>query len=634
MGRLTGQTMSLHGQVIDVTFTADEFQDGALPPIVSISTQMDGGAEYSPMKMTTASIGFLVDGVELMRLLAIDAPVAVTIADSNKVLFQGWVVPNSYNQTVTGINDIVVIECVDGLGYAKYVNYERGDSFSVMTLAELFARAISRLGIAEVRIAQDVLVLSYNGDRSAQYDLLRVSDNIFYKGVNPEEIDGNLIYEPIAMTYEEVLRMIAESLRLTWVQVGDILYLVDEVKIADSTTVAVYRNSDGDDYEDGVMRNISEDSFSSSSCNVSTKPKCSRVVINHAEGDERYIQPSLFNREHLRPAENEPFIRQVSTDERVAILQMASLTYDEQDSSLIAYKRYPATEEMPRSYDDSWDVALRFLHVGTAVLSVARLRTTFRGAVAPTLGRGIKVNIALRTSKPSDGDWPWDGDELESAVMLHLRISATNKGITRYYCAYNGQWQSEAFDNPIYFRKRGDEYVFGAELSQAAAGNVIPLDEHGGMIDVELRTANTASWWEVAHIYRFEVVEAKVDSFAADNPSPTSKTEAKGQWQFNEVQEVTLPIDNYYYNTERAFGDIAGGVGCKRILVAGESLLDQAWKRARLGDRLMWEMALRDEANAITALDAFTCVQLWSGRKVVAGYTRDVLNNTITLTLI
>ena len=37
---------------------------------------------------------------------------------------------------------------------------------------------------------------------------------------------------------------------------------------------------------------------------------------------------------------------------------------------------------------------------------------------------------------------------------------------------------------------------------------------------------------------------------------------------------------------------------------------------------------------ALSPLDAFTCPQLWSGRKVVAGYVRDIINNQITATVV
>lgn len=635
MGKLTGNAVTLDGDTIKVTFEGESVVDGTLTHIVSIITQMDGGGEYSPLKITTASVSCLVDGAELMRLCVSAKPVTVIIenVDQESVLFKGYVVPNSYNQALSGVNDTITIECVDGIGYAKYVNYERGETFNVMTLAQVFTSAASALNIDAVRIANDVSLEGYDGSSTARYDLLRLSDNAFYNSVNPEDIDGELLYEPVAMTWHEVLVMIAESLRLTWVQVGGTIYLIDDIKIAASQGSVTYRMQNGFPVTAGNGRDINEEAFATTLCNVSSLPRYSRVVINHAEGDERAIQPALFEYEHLRQVRDSITVREVDTDERVAITSLNSMTYDNQYAALVAYKRFQKGEETPKTYSQDWDVCMRVLHVGTEVVSAARCRLPYRGAVAATAGRGIKVDIALRATKTAE-EYFWEGDELESTVMLKLRVSATNKGITRYYDSYSGAWSTDVCDNSIYFRKKGDEYVFGAELSHVASGNVIELDERGGVIDVELFTPNTTSWWRVVNVYKFDVVEAVVDGWANEHPNPTSKKEARGQWKLNEVQEVSLPIDNYYYMTDKAFGNVIDGVQYKHILVEGEKLIDRVWNQANHGDRLMWEMALRDEANALSPLDAFTCPQLWSGRKIVDGYTRDVLNNEITLTLI
>jgi hypothetical protein len=634
MGKLTGNAVTLDGETIKVTFESESVADGTLAHIVSINTQMDGSGEYSPLKITTASVSCLVDGAELMRLCVSEQPVSVIIenVEQESILFKGYVVPNSYNQALSGINDTITIECVDGLGYAKYVNYERGETFNVMTLADVLAKIIAELGIADVRIAHDVTLVAYDGSRSTRYDKLTLSDNLFYN-INPEDIDGELLYEPVALTLEEVLRIIAESLRLTWVQIGDTLYLMDLLKIADERAEVRYRDQRGFAGIEGSVHAIDEEAFATTLCNTSSLPRYSRVVINHAEGGERAIQPALFKYEHLRQVRDSITVRKVDADERVAITSLNSMTYDNQGAALVAYKRFRKEEETPKAYSQDWDVCMRVLHVGTEITSAARCRLPYRGAVAPTAGRGIKVDIALRAPKTGDGFF-WEGDELESTVMLKLRVSATSKGITRYYNSYSGAWSTDVYDNPIYFRKKGDEYVFGAELSHVASGNVIELDERGGVIDVELFTPNTKTWWEAVHVYKFDVVEAVVDAWAAEYPNPTSKKEARGQWKLNEVQEVSLPIDNYYYMTDKAFGNVIDGVQYKQILVAGEKLIDRVWHQANHGDRLMWEMALRDEANALSPLDAFTCSQLWSERKVVAGYARDIINNSITLTLI
>lgn len=635
MGKLTGNAVTLDGETIKVTFEGEGVADGTLAHIVSINTQMDGGGEYSPLKRTTASITCLVDGAELMRLCVSEEPVAVLIEniEQESVLFKGYVVPNSYNQDLSGINDALTIECVDCLGWSKYVNYERGETFSVMTLAEVFAKIATALGIGSVRIANNAGLEGYDGSTSARYDLLRLSDNAFYSSINPEDIDGELLYDPVAMTYEAVLTMIAESLRLTWVQVGDTLYLIDDVGIATSQGSVTYRMQNGFPVNAGDEHDIDEESFAATTCNVSSLPRYSRVVINHEGGEGRAIQPDLFERAHLRQVSDDITVREVDDDERVAITPLTSMTYDNQGSALVAYKRYQKEEGAPKAYNQDWDVCMRVLHVGTEIVSAARCRLTFRGAVAPTAGRGIKVDIALRATKTGDAFF-WEGEELESTVMMKLRVSSTSKGITRYYNSYNGTWETTQYDNPIYFRKRGDEYVFGAELSHAASGNVIELDNRGGVVDVELLTPNTTTWWKAVNIYRFNVVEAVVDSWAADYPAPSAKIEARGQWKLNKVQEAALPIDNYFYMSDKAFGNNIDGAKYKTILVGGEHLIDRVWSQANMGDRLMWEIPLRDEANAITPLDAFTCAPLWDGRKIVTGYIKDIINNQVTLTLV
>ena len=58
MGRLIGRAVTLGQQIVEVVFSGDSVSDGELPEITGISIQMDGGADYMPLKTTTASIGF------------------------------------------------------------------------------------------------------------------------------------------------------------------------------------------------------------------------------------------------------------------------------------------------------------------------------------------------------------------------------------------------------------------------------------------------------------------------------------------------------------------------------------------------------------------------------------------------
>lgn len=656
MGRLTGQARCLEGQLVTVTFTADEFQDGALPPIVSINTQMDGGGEYSPLKQTTASIGCLVDGAELMRLCVSEQPVSVIIenVELKSVLFKGYVVPNSYNQALSGVNDTITIECVDGLGYAKYVNYERGETFSVMTLADVFVKVIAALDINDVRIAHDVGLVAYDGSRSSHYDKLTLSDNLFYNSINPEDIDGELLYEPVAMTLEEVLTMIAESLRLTWVQIGDALWLIDDIKIAGGDRVC-YRQPNGFVAFAGNEHDLDEESFAATTCNVSSLPHYSRVVINHTEGSSRAIQPALFEYSHLRRA-GEVYTENVTDSEgevtaRAIYQELASMTYDvilDNHAMVVGYKTYDAEETVSReAYNESWETCLRLTPdpENPVAIPVARCKRQYCGAIVPNAGRGIKIDLEIDVSLTDAKWWPHNvHDFADGRVFGDLRLevkSINSVGTARYFNAYSAKWQAEQHSNIIYFID-GSTYVFSGSAGTIDAmimsGNVIPSVWDGlgeGTIEVTLLArGGKNTGWKAVYIKRFDVVEAEFRTWSREYPNPTSKKEARGQWKLNEVQEVSLPIDNYYYMADKAFGNVIDGVRYKQILVAGEKLIDRVWNQVNHDDRLMWEMALRDEANVITPLDAFTCAQLWSGRKIVSGYARDIINNSITLTLI
>lgn len=657
MDSLIGNAVTLDGDTIRVTFEGEFAVRGTLAHIVSINTQMDGGGEYSPLKQTTASISCLVDGAELMRLCVSEQPVSVLVENVEQgiILFKGYVVPNSYNQALSGINDTITIECVDCLGYAKYVNYERGETFSVMTLATLFDNIAVALGIDEVRIPNDAGLVDITGNSTARYDLLTVSDNMFYKSINPEDIDGELLYEPVAMTYAEVLRMIAESLRLTWVQVGSILYLADDVNIATSPDRVMYRRPNGFALYVGSEHNIVEESFATTICNVSSLPRYSRVVINHAEGNGRAIQPALFEYSHLRRA-GEVYTEDVTDSEgevttRAIYQGLASMTYDvilDNHAMVVGYKTYDAEETVSReAYNESWETCLRLTPdpENPVAIPVARCKKQYCGAIVPNAGRGIRVDLEIDVSLTDAKWWPHNvHDFADGRVFGDLRLevkSITSDGTARYFNAYSAKWQAEQHSNIIYFID-GSTYVFSGSAGTIDAmimsGNVIPSVWNGsgeGTIEVTLLArGGKNTGWKAVYIKRFDVVEAEFRTWSREYPNPTSKVQSRGQWKLNEVQEVTLPIDNYYYMSDKAFGNLIADNIYKDIIIGGDSMIDRVWKQANLGDRLMWEMALRDEANAITALDAFTCAQLWSGRKVVAGYARDIINNSITLTLI
>lgn len=616
MGKLTGNAVTLDGEIIKVTFEGEGVADGILAHIVSINTQMDGGGEYSPLKITTASVSCLVDGAELMRLCVNEQPVSVIIenVDQESILFKGYVVPNSYNQALSGINDTITIECVDCLGWAKYMLYHTNEGFAVVTLSEVFRRASIELGFAEVRIANDVKLKAVGGALSANYDQLSLSENAFLHEIYPQYVGNSTIsYGPVAMTWEEVLSMIAESLRLTWVQVGGIAYLADEVRIADDVRAAYYRNELGFAGADGVEHEVVESDFAATDCNVSTLPHWQQVVLSHEQRDVVKVLPELFCKEYMTPTGDEIEYKEIE-DGYVARRKVYTPIYDTSNSYLYAYKKYEDPNNRPK-YDGSWEFYQRIgpIYDGLPeVFTVLRARVAYRGAVAPVVGNRMRVKLTIGQGEP------WNDEKFQyEEDSLYLRLSATRDGVKKYYNAQTKSWQIDQVDNKLIFTTDGEQYRF-----ERVIGNDIVIGE-GGTIDAEIVVKNSAwSYFIFIKDFSVEVVLSPIEEL--------KKKEYKGVWSLKRTQEVSLPMDI----ATGGFGNLISNKWYTEIVVGGMSVLDRVWAQANLGDRLMWEMALRDEANGITALDAFTCAQLWNGRKVVAGYTRDVLDNTITLTLI
>lgn len=628
---MTGNAVTLDGETIKVTFESESVADGTLAHIVSINTQMDGGGEYSPLKITTASVSCLVDGAELMRLCVSEQPVSVIIenVEQESILFKGYVVPNSYNQALSGINDTITIECVDGLGYAKYVPYTRiktnnnvfpptveETEFQVRTLAQIFAAAIEVLNLSTYRIP-NAASLSGDGGTTVRYDLLTISENAMFTGVDPVEDGKGLSYGPVAKSWHDVLKMIAESLRLTWVQIGDTLWLIDDIKIA-REDIVYYRQPNLFTVAAGNEYDIDEESFAATTCNVSSLPTYAQVVMTHTQRDSLRVSPELLMTEYVEPLGEAEYIK--VGDGYIALQEVTSLVYDTPGVKIYAYKAYDERSERP-TYDDTWELFLRSVFAENQdkeYVEMFRVKELYRGAVATTDGLKLKINLEVGGER-----WPWEDAALEADLLLSLRISVTRNGATKYYDASSrSAWSGTMVDNDITLNKDGEwKFTAGGRRD----GSVL-LDSGGGTISVVL-VSKEVSWRQDVWLRAFDV------EVVADKQHIQDK-EYRGEWAYLKSLDVSLLIDNYYRLSDINWGNIIDGIYYKDILIDGEKLIDRVWSQVNHGDRLMWEMALRDEANAITPLDAFTCAQLWSGRKVVAGYTRDIINNQIIVTLV
>lgn len=681
MGKLTGQTMSLHGQLVTVTFTADEFQDGALPPIVSINTQMDGGAEYAPLKGTTASISFLTDGAELMGILRADYPIRVSVnnAATQTTIFRGYIVPNSYNQSLSGVNDTVTVECVDCLGYAKYIPYRQQDEasgFKALRMDDLMLRCLTLIGVDTtsghelVMIPDSVRV--WRGASSMPISSLWVAENYCFNSEYPDEVTGD--YRPQAKTCEQVLSMIAESFRLTWVVVNSDIYLCDML----SREVDYTDLMRGGSAHMPVIRDIVEDSFASTASNVSTLARVALTEVQHERAETVHAQQDPFDTSTLHKDGDYDVYYDATVDayNRVISVPLRSSVYSTYmpsrlESNPRCYSQFvawrdngsvipePGSPHFLDNYawrDGSWDVALKLYDIDRQPLrEFLRRKVQY---VTPAMGNPRRLvenaartlNIAAEVAVAQLPDGEKDSDGSKTAAMKARLWPQNAKSI-------DCKLLVSVIVNGLYYDRNSRSYVTGKVVFPVqvyADGTAqwdiysisddekdgVPLPSAGQIELVIYSNGEYDTSWDVAWLKKLELT-IKSDTYALREDLLKPSAERVGSWNFNRTQSITLPFDLYYNLTPMPLSVplVDGSYGGEARLeydIDGQkmTLCQYAHALANMGDRLMWEMALRDEVNAITPLDAFTCAQLWSGRKVVAGYARDILNNSITLTLI
>lgn len=681
MGSLTGKAVTLTGQTIAVAFIADELADGALPPIVSINTQMDGGAEYTPLKGTTASISFLADGAELMGVLRADYPIRVSVnnAATQITMFRGYIVPNSYNQSLSGVNDMVTVECVDCMGYAKYIPYRQLDEasgFKALRLDDLILRCLTLIGVdttsghEQVMIPDSVRV--WRGSASMPISNLYVAENYCFSSEYPDEVTGD--YQPQAKTCEQILSMIAESFRLTWVAVNSDIYLCDILSREVNYTDLVR----GSSAHLPVIRDIVEDSFVSTTSNVSTLARVALTEVKHERAEAVHAQQDPFNVSTLHKdgdydvyydATVDAYNRVISVPLRSSIYStyMPSRLEDNPRcySQFVAWRDNGSVVPEPGSphfldnyawCDGSWDVALKLYDIDRQPLrEFLRRKVQY---VTPAIGnpRGLvenaarTLNIAAEVAvaqlpdgvKDSDGSkteemkarlWPQNAKSIDCKLLVSVIVDGL------YYDPDSRSYVTEKMVFPVQIYADGtaqwDIYsIFDDEKDG------IPLPSAGQIELVVYSNGEYDAGWDVAWLKKLELT-VKSDTYALREDLLKPSVERVGSCDFNRTQSIVLPFDLYYNLTAMLLGVplVDGSYGGEPRLeydIDGQemTLCQYAHALTNMGDRLMWELPLRDEANAITALDAFTCPQLWGGRKIVVGYTRDLLNNIITLTLI
>lgn len=698
MGVKTMNFRNREGDRITVTFKGDSVGYGELTPAQSpVVLQMDGGGgEYKAVKYTTASISILCDGLQHLDLFA-TSPLAVSVTVKNmatdKTLFKGFVSSNTFNQQLTGYNDALTIECVDSLGVLKFIQYERIDEsvgFQAATIKRILKHIAGVLEITNVFLPYTFVV--ENGDGSAttdKYQELTVSEEYFYESTLPKLVGENEVsIQAQAITCFDSLEMIASSLRATFVQIEENLFLVDELAISNGKAITYLNVADGSIASYGESLELTEDMFDSSGVDFSLLPRYSQFSIKNSPTKELPIILSAFEDEYFfanGDLTTNSYAVGSSNEGAVFVQPLASHVYDVAGES----KFYSYVElKKPNEYSNAWKIVawgdgkqwqnyLR-IEVGSREnpLCVFTKKTMLKNALPAreNLGLKLEINACFSWDFGETSLYPYDLIN-DGYCRLICTLTSQRGETTYYYDATKERWVAELTYLSLYFRKaegwRSDFFLINSDdtpgfitpgLSTYSPKDIIAIGIPGDTVNFRIYNHNTLvnydqSTWNLAFIKELNLAVVPLpDVVAAGARDPLPGTEYKGVYAFNKIAEtVTFPIEISSILSKRYFGTIIAGVDymssrdpkekrensgrwCCRLLSCPSSeskitMLERVAALGNFGDGRELEMTLRDERNnKLSALTTLTST-LWSAYKIIVALTRDISESNIRIKL-
>lgn len=662
MGKAIGKAITLAGDEVVVTFESATLTEDIELRLTSILLQMDGGAEYEPSKMTTASIGCLTDGFELMNIsVGRRTDVKIVNTTQGRVLFQGIVVPNSLNQSVSGINDNITIECVDGIGFAQYYNYERVGEFTqdvmeILTIKEIVLSIASRLGINKVAFPSTVIIRNpITGAETSQFELLKLDEIIFFSEQTPWVEDGfdlNIRYSPYAITNREALNKIAESFRMTWVQVGDVLLLRDD--IGDGVYKDLLSGVDVSVNNDVIA--IEEESFRDGDCQISTIAKNGRVTLTHQSEESISVIPDAFDKKYLTVGSKEylsyngegkkTFVASLNSQsflatnalykgymcQFVAWNDVSTWTYSVGSGSANEVTVYDKNAAI---YNDSWSTAIRIVSSADDAPGAVLLRVSwlFRKGVVVSGNTYLYPELDFVVQDGLEPSYPSEAKKRN----CYLWVAVTVGGM--YYDIRTNTYTAEEKKMLMTLYENGD-YLLGADnATSATTRKNIPV-LHDGIVDFIIynRAAGQDLGWKFGFIQKLDLRLKRGYALELQRPN----VEYYGDFSSSHNIEVALPIDMYHTLSANRFGTMIRGTDYREqgaidllFAVEGEpiSMPKRIYRQSNPGDGLLYTVCIDDKNNSVVAYDSFSS-PMWSGKKKAVGIEQDIINNSIRLTLV
>ena len=684
MGEKTGRFKTRDNDTIRVAFygsgVTDESIELAASPVI---LQMDGGKrEYKPVQYTTASISCVSTGVGLFELCTqkpLDVAVEVLNETQDVVLFAGYVTPNVFSQPVDGGVGVVTIECVDFLGMSKYVRYHQlNDSFSLRTvtisallkhIAELIHREPIRILMSDfVRISDANVGSGTNAEHETnEYTKLAVSESYFFdEPASPQLIDGVITLEAQAMSCYDVLSMIAESFRATFVAQGRTLILADVLSSINGNST-FFDLTDNSLVGLGEVKNIDDDSFCSTSQTISALPVYDLFSLTRKQGETRIscdmLNTCLVKKDYAiedRVEKNGKettytYVQRLTSDMFYTTRASGSAYAEKMPVvSLWGYKDFKVYENhgFDPFWNKTWTNYIRVCQSSYPTLAYCQIKNTYMLPVVSCEAFSIVLKMEVGKSSERDKLAPVNLDVAIDGAGIRVFIELDGQ----YYDAEKDLWTDEEVGTLVSF----SDYLSAGwhNVCYVAKNNpenyLVPRNPKGGRLTVYFSFTNDNA---VTYIKNLELSLVQDWRYGDRQPETIYKGNLLSQ---NAYDDASFPITFGVPKTAKSFSGIIDGVSyVKSTYLKGSidvpprtwatgvldffkteadgtktyySALDRIEQMATFGDNKEYSLHIFDAHNNTSPLDVFTSA-FWQGNKAVVGYQKDIELNTINVTL-
>lgn len=688
MGTLSAEFRTVSNDIISVVFFGENITNGKLTLASSpVILQMDGGGrEYAPVKYTTASVSCVYDGTDIFSLATQDmmkVEVEIKNKDTGKMLFYGYVTPNSLNQPIDGYGDVVTIECVDWLGASKFVQYKNkggGFSMSLLTFGEAVQHIYTLLHSEYVNnnVTQRILLSNhvYISDKdidgsfvekthTTDYHKLTLSEGYFYKKPSePSLIDGVITLENQALSCYDVLAMLAESVRATFIADGYDMMLDDIISRINGIN-EYFDLATGETVTMGAAQTIDDDSFCDVGNTITTLPRYELFSLTRQGGDTPIFcnilksgykkdgAPILDREVALDRGVKQTYVQYLTSD----MLYSTTISSDAGSNRLpsiglwacksfeIYNKGYSASPCM----DDTWTKYIRVcqgLPSGQYAGAFA-IKTNYTIPVAGAKAYALVIKMSLGCSSEPDklsfGDSP--NVELDKTGMW-LTIKCGGK----YYNGEYNTWQSSSYDNSVYAMKSGEKGWHDVFF-------IAKNNPENYLADTTIDGKLTINFYfdvgyDVYYIKNLEVSLVKNWRDNVERPITTYRGNQLSTMAYDDVApELTFGFpksaksysgyidgETYIYSLHNIPSSTSSSCGAMdfHYTADGElkiySFLDRIEMMATHGDGKEYNLNVKDDKGVISPLDSFTS-PLWKGSKICAGYTKDIEQEKINIIL-